>query len=155
MRKGKAPKRQLSPDIKYNDLAVAKFTNCLMRQGKKSKARNILYKAFDIITEKTKKEGPEVFQEALGKVTPVVGIKARRVGGGVYQVPIELSPARKSYLCNDWLISSARKRSERTMSERLAYEIIAAAQGEGSAIKKKTDMHRMAESNRAFSHFKF
>lgn len=155
MRKGKTPKRQPLPDAKYNDHTVAKFRNCLMQQGKKDKATNILYKAFDIITEKTKKDGYETFKKAMERITPVVELKARRMRGATHQVPIEARPARKVYLSNTWLISSARKRSEKTMPQKLANEIIAAAQGEGSAIKKKTDMHKMAESNKAFSHFKF
>ncbi len=155
MRKGKTPKRKLLPDTKYNDNTVAKFRNYLIKKGKKEKATNILYKAFQIITEKTKKDGYQTFKEAIQKVTPVVELKARRMRGATYQVPIETREARKIYLSNTWLISSAKKRSEKTMSQRLASEIIAASQGEGGAIKKKTDMHKMAESNKAFSHFKF
>ena len=155
MRKGKAPKRFIQPDIVYNDTTVSKFINCLMKQGGKSLATNILYKAFDIIEEKTKKKGYQVFQEALDKVTPIVELKARRTRGATYQVPIEARPERKSYLRNKWLISSAKKRSEKTMSLRLANEIIAASQGEGNAVKKKTEMYKMAQANKSFSHFKF
>lgn len=155
MRKGKAPKRFLKPDIIHNDASVSKFINFLMKQGKKKLASNIFYEALAIIEEKTKKKGYQVFQEALDKATPVVELKSRRMRGATYQVPIEARPARKTYLRTKWLISSARKRSEKSMSSRLAHELIAASQGEGSAIKKKTEMYKMAQSNKSFSHFKF
>lgn len=155
MRRGKAPKRFLQPDVLYNDVAVSKFINCLMKQGKKRLATSILYKAFDIIEEKTKQNGYKLFQKAFEQVTPVVELKSRRIRGATYQVPIEARPARKIYLCIQWLITSARMRKEKTMSLRLAHELIAASQGEGNAIKKKANIHKMAQANKGFSHFKF
>ncbi|MEM7174120.1 MAG: 30S ribosomal protein S7 [Bacteroidota bacterium] len=155
MRKGKAPKRFIQPDIKYSDVAITKFVNALMKEGKKSKAYAILYKAFDIIEEKTKKNGHEVFQKALEKVTPMIEVKSRRMRGATYQVPIETRPERKVYLFNKWMIHSARKRNEKSMSLKLAAEFIAASQGEGAAMKKKNEVYKVAQSNKSFSHFKF
>lgn len=155
MHKRKVAKRFLKPDIVHNDPNVSKFINFLMKQGKKKLASNIFYKSLNIIEDKTKKKGYQVFQEALEKTTPVVELKSRRMKGATYQVPIEARPARKNYLRIKWLISSARKRNEKSMSARLAHELVAASQGEGNAIKKKTDMYKMAQSNKSFSHFKF
>ena len=150
-----APKRKILPDPKYGNLRVAKFMNQIMKNGKKSLAESIVYGAFKEITEKTKKEPVEVFEKALESVGPMVEVKARRVGGATYQVPLEVRPARRQALAMRWLVNSARARNEKTMTLRLAQELLDASEGKGEAIKKKEDTHRMAEANRAFSHFRF
>ena len=154
-RRKAAPKRKILPDPKYGNLRVAKFMNQIMKNGKKSLAESIVYGAFKEITEKTKKEPVEVFEKALESVGPMVEVKARRVGGATYQVPLEVSPARRQALAMRWLVNSARARNEKTMTLRLAQELLDASEGKGEAIKKKEDTHRMAEANRAFSHFRF
>jgi len=154
-RRKAAPKRQILPDPKYGNLKVAKFMNQLMKNGKKSVAENIVYGALNEIETKSKKEPVEVFEKALEEVGPVVEVKARRVGGATYQVPLEVRPARRQALAMRWLVNSARSRSEKTMTLKLANELIDASEGKGEAIKKKEDTHRMAEANRAFSHFRF
>ena len=154
-RRKAAPKRKILPDPKYGNLRVAKFMNQIMKNGKKSLAESIVYGAFKEITEKTKKEPVEVFEKALESVGPMVEVKARRVGGATYQVPLEVRPARRQALAMRWLVKSARSRAEKTMTLRLANEILDACEGKGEAIKKKEDTHRMAEANRAFSHFRF
>jgi len=154
-RRKAAPKRKILPDPKYGNLRVAKFMNQIMKNGKKSLAESIVYGAFKEITEKTKKEPVEVFEKALESVGPMVEVKARRVGGATYQVPLEVRPARRQALAMRWLVNSARARNEKTMTLRLAQEILDASEGKGEAIKKKEDTHRMAEANRAFSHFRF
>ena len=154
MRKGSAKKRHILPDPKYKDPLVTRFVNNLMKAGKKNLAYAIFYDAIDIISEKTKEEGLEVWKKALSSITPSVEVKRRRVGGAIFQVPVEVRPDRKVSLSIKWLISQVRLRGEKTMKEKLANEIIAASQGEGKAVKKKVDTHKMAESNRAFSHFK-
>jgi len=154
-RRKAAPKRKILPDPKYGNLRVAKFMNQIMKNGKKSLAESIVYGAFKEITEKTKKEPVEVFEKALESVGPMVEVKARRVGGATYQVPLEVRPARRQALAMRWLVNSARARNEKTMTLRLAQEILDASEGKGEAIKKKEDTHRMADANRAFSHFRF
>ncbi len=155
MRKAKPKKRYVLPDPKFKDELVTKFVNYLMVDGKKSVAYGIFYDAIDIVEDKTKENGLEVWKKALNNVMPSVEVKSRRVGGATFQVPLEVRPNRKISLGIKWLIRYSRGRGEKTMKERLAYEIIAASKGEGSAIKKKDDTHRMAEANRAFSHFRF
>ncbi len=148
-------KRKVLPDPKYKDIILAKFMNNLMKDGKKSIAEKIVYGAFEQV-EKTLKEDPlGIFMKALDEVSPVVEVKSRRVGGATYQVPIEVRPSRRQALAMRWLVEAARKRSEKSMDHRLAGEITDAAEGKGSAVKKKEDVHRMAEANKAFSHFRF
>ncbi len=154
MRKRQAPKRILLPDPKYKDQLVVRFVNSLMKDGKKSLAYRLFYEAIDQVAKKTEEEGVELWKKALKNVFPVVEVKRRRIGGATIQVPVEVRADRKIALGIRWLISSARKRTEKTMVERLVNEIIAASRGEGNAVKKKNDTHKMAESNRAFSHFR-
>ncbi len=155
MRKAKPKKRYILPDPIYQDTLVTKFVNNLMMRGKKSLAYSIFYDAMKIVEEKTGENGVETWKTALGNVSPGVEVKSRRVGGATFQVPIEVRPERKISLGIKWLIKYARLRGEKTMTERLAAEVIAASKGEGASIKKKDDMHRMAEANKAFSHFRF
>ena len=155
MRKGKVKKRILLPDPKYGDQMVTRFVNCMMVDGKKSVAYNIFYDAIAMVAEKTKEDGIEIWKTALNNVGPSVEVKSRRVGGATFQVPIEVRPSRKISLSIKWLINFSRARHEKTMTEKLAGEIIAASKGEGAAVKKKDDTHRMAEANKAFSHFRF
>lgn len=154
MRKKQAPKRSLLPDPKYRDSLVTRFVNSLMKDGKKNLAYAMFYEALDRIAEKMEEDGLEVWKKALNNVMPSVEVTRRRVGGATFQIPIEVRAGRKLALGVKWLIHSARARSEKTMTERLVNETIAASKGEGSAVKKKNDIHRMAESNRAFSHFR-
>ena len=155
MRKAKPKKRYILPDPKYSDTLVTKFVNNLMLKGKKSLAYSIFYNAINIVEEKSGESGLETWKKALNNIIPSVEVKSRRVGGATFQVPLEVRPERKSSLGIKWLIHYARLRGEKTMKERLAGEIIAASKGEGSAVKKKDDVHRMAEANKAFSHFRF
>ena len=155
MRKAKPKKRYVLPDPKFKDELVTKFVNYLMVDGKKSVAYNIFYNAIDLVETRTKEDGLEIWKKALNNVMPSVEVKSRRVGGATFQVPLEVRPGRKTSLGIKWLIRYSRGRGEKTMKERLAAEIIAASKGEGSAIKKKDDTHRMAEANKAFSHFRF
>jgi small subunit ribosomal protein S7 len=155
MRKRKPPKRYLLPDPKFGDVMVTKFVNNLMEQGKKSLAYRIFYGACDLIQTKTNQEGLEVWRTALNNIMPTVEVRSRRVGGATFQVPTEVRPDRRVSLGIKWLIRYARVRNEKTMTERLAAEIIAASKGEGASVKKKDDTHRMAEANKAFSHFRF
>jgi small subunit ribosomal protein S7 len=155
MRKKRAEKIYIKPDAKYNDLIVAKFINSLMYDGKKTKARDVVYKAFDIIEERTKKPGLEVFKKAIANVQPVIEVRSRRVGGATYQVPTEVRPERRIALAMRWLKNYSRERNDKAMSLKLASELIAASTGEGSSVKKKEDTHRMAEANKAFAHFKW
>ena len=155
MRKGTPKKRYILPDPKFSDTMVSKFVNYLTMEGKKNKAYNIFYQAIDLVNEKVEEDGLETWKKALNNVSPSVEVKSRRVGGATFQVPIEVRPERKISLGIKWLISYARNRGEKTMVEKLAGEIGAAANGEGSAVKKKDDTHRMAEANKAFSHFRF
>ncbi|HEX6890154.1 MAG TPA: 30S ribosomal protein S7 [Chryseolinea sp.] len=155
MRKSKPKKRYLLPDPKFQDTLVTKFVNYLMEEGKKSVAYNIFYDAVEQVEKKTNESGLEVWKRAMANLTPSVEVKSRRVGGATFQVPVEIRPERKVNLCIKWLIDYARQRGEKTMMDKLAAEIIAASKGEGAAIKKKDDTHRMAEANKAFSHFRF
>jgi small subunit ribosomal protein S7 len=155
MRKSKPKKRYLLPDPKFNDTLVTKFVNYLMEQGKKSTAYGIFYDAIAVVEKKTTESGLEVWKRAMANLTPSVEVKSRRVGGATFQVPVEIRPERKVNLTIKWLIEYSRLRGEKTMMDRLAAEIIAASKGEGAAIKKKDDTHRMAEANKAFSHFRF
>lgn len=154
-RKGHVPKREILPDPIYNSKVVTKFINQIMLDGKKGTAQRIVYGAFDIIKEKTGKDPMEVFEEALNNVMPVLEVKARRVGGATYQVPMEVRPERRQTLGIRWLVSYARTRGERTMRERVAGEILDAVNGLGGAFKKKEDTHKMAEANRAFAHYRW
>lgn len=154
-RRKAAPKRKILPDAKYGNLKVAKFMNQIMKKGKKALAESIIYGAFDEISNKLSEEPVVVFEKALEEVGPMVEVKSRRVGGATYQVPLEVRPSRRQTLAMRWLVKSARSRSEKTMTLRLAHELMDAFEGKGEAIKKKEDTHRMAEANRAFSHFRF
>ncbi|NCD70601.1 30S ribosomal protein S7 [Mucilaginibacter agri] len=155
MRKSKPKKRILLPDPKFNDVLVTRFVNNMMYDGKKSTAYSIFYNAVEIVEKKTNENGLETWKKALNNVMPAVEVKSRRVGGANFQVPTEVRPERKVALGMKWLISYSRRRGEKTMMEKLAGEIISAAKGEGAAVKKKEDTHKMAEANKAFSHFRF
>ena len=154
-RRGHVPKRDVLPDPIYNDKIVSKLINTIMQDGKKGVAQKICYGAFDIIREKTGKNPLEVFEEALNNIMPVLEVKARRVGCATYQVPMEVRPERRQTLGLRWLVGFARKRSERTMKERLAAEILDATNNMGGAVKKKDDTHKMAEANKAFAHYRW
>lgn len=155
MRKSRAKKRYLLPDPRYRDEMVTKFVNNLMVDGKRSTAYRVFYGAMDIVESRTEQNGLEIFKEALNNVSPSVEVKSRRVGGSTFQVPTEVKPARKMSLGMKWLIKYARSRNGKSMEDKLANEVMAAAKGEGAAVKKKEDTHRMAEANKAFSHFRF
>jgi small subunit ribosomal protein S7 len=154
-RKRVVAKRDPMPDPKYKNVLAAKFINNMMKKGKKSVAQSILYKSFEIVEDKTKKDPLEIFQKALENVKPAVEVKSRRVGGSTYQVPQEVRPARRQALSIRWIISFARARGEKTMAAKLAGEIMDAANGRGAAMKKKDDTHRMAEANKAFAHYRW
>lgn len=154
-RKGEVPKRNILPDPKYRSELVSKFVNCMMRDGKKSVSESIMYRAFDMIEKKTKESPLKVFEKAMENVQPIIEVKSRRVGGSTYQVPIEVRKTRRKALGIRWLIAFARKRSEKTMAERLAAELMDAANQRGAAIKKREDTHRMAEANKAFAHYRW
>ena len=154
-RKGEVKKREVLPDPKYSDRLVAKFINTVMNRGKKSTAEAILYRSLDIVTAKTKEDSLGVFKRALENARPTVEVRSRRVGGATYQVPVEVRPQRRLSLSMRWLIQAARDRSEKTMEEKLAAELMDAANNRGTAIKKKEDTHRMAEANRAFAHYRW
>lgn len=153
MRGKQAPKRKIDPDPRYNSTSLAKFVNYIMLGGKKTVAQGIVYDAFDIIKEKTKKEPLEVFEAAIKNVSPTLEVKGRRIGGANYQVPIEVRGERRFNLASRWIIEIARKKKGKTMAERLANELMQAANKEGDAMKKREDVHRMAEANKAFAHF--
>ena len=155
MRKAKQRKRIILPDPKYNDVLVTKFVNNIMLKGKKTIAYNIFYDAIDIVSERSNENGLEVWKKALANVTPAVEVRSRRIGGATFQIPSEIRPERKQSMGMKNLIGFARKRNEKTMAIRLASEILAAYKEEGAAFKKKEDIHRMAEANKAFSHFRF
>ena len=155
MRKSKPKKRIILPDPKFNDTLVTRFVNNMMYDGKKSTAYSIFYNAVEIVETKTKESGLDTWKKALNNVMPSVEVKSRRVGGANFQVPTEVRAERKIALGMKWLISYARRRGEKTMHEKLAGEIISASKGEGAAVKKKEDTHKMAEANKAFSHFRF
>ena len=148
-------KRKVLPDPKYKDVVLAKFMNNLMKDGKKSVAEKIVYGAFDQITKSTKDDPLEVFMKALEEVSPVVEVKSRRVGGANYQVPVEIRPSRRQALAMRWIVDAARNRSEKSMDLRLDVELQDASQKKGSAFRKREDVHKMAEANKAFSHFRF
>lgn len=154
MRRKQAEKRIPTPDPIYGDVTVAKFIAAIMRDGKKSVAQRLVYGSFDLIEERSGEEGVEVFRKALNNAAPLVEVKSRRVGGATYQVPIEVRPERRTSLAFRWLIQYARQRGDKSMANRLAAELLAASRGEGGAVKKKDDTHRMAEANKAFSHFR-
>jgi len=154
-RRGNVPKREILPDPVYNSVLVTKLVNSIMLDGKKGVAQKVVYGAFDIISEKTGKEPLEVFQQAMENIMPSLEVKARRVGGATYQVPIEVRPARRQTLGLRWLTNYSRARGEKTMKERLAGEIMDAANNTGSSVKKREDTHKMADSNKAFAHFRW
>lgn len=154
MRRRRPEKRKILPDPVYNDLAVAKFINYLMHEGKKGVAEMIFYSAMDSIKSKTKSDGIKIFEKAIEKTSPLVEVKSRRIGGATYQVPIEVPKHRRFYLASHWIINAATGRRGKPMADKLALELIAAANEEGGAIKKKEDTHRMAEANKAFAHFR-
>ncbi len=155
MRKRRAERRHLSPDPKFNDILVSRFINSIMLHGKKTTARRILYGAIEEIERRTGQSGYEVFRKALFNAQPIIEVRARRVGGATYQVPMEVRPERRTALSVRWLLNAARSRGDKSMTRRLAAELMAAANNEGGAVKKKDDVHRMAESNKAFAHFKW
>ncbi len=154
-RRREVPKRRITPDPKYKDKLVTKFTNSLMREGKKAVAEGILYGAFDVIRDRHKEEPLDVFRKALDNVKPKLEVKSRRVGGATYQVPVEVRPERRVALAMRWRVQYSRERGEKTMRERLAAEFVDAAQGRGNAVKKKDDTHKMAEANKAFAHYRW
>ncbi len=155
MRRKRAEIRSVIPDPRYNSVVVAKFINNVMERGKKSLATRVVYTALDLIAERAKRPAMEVFEDALRNATPLVEVKPRRVGGATYQIPVEISANRRMALAMRWLIESARKRSGRDMSQRLAAELLDAARNEGNTVKKREDTHRMAEANQAFAHFRY
>ena len=154
-RRREVPKRKINPDPKYQDRLVTKFVNVLMYDGKKSVGEGVVYKAFAMVEERAKEEALKVFKRALEGIKPAVEVKSRRVGGANFQVPVEVRPDRRVALGLRWLRDAARERGERTMMERLANEILDAAQGRGGAVKKREDTHRMAEANKAFAHYRW
>ena len=155
MRKSRPKKRLIIPDPRFSDTLVTKFVNNMMFSGKKNQSYDIFYEAIDIVSEKTKEDGLEVFKKALANVTPSVEVRSRRIGGATFQIPSEIRPSRKSSIGMKSLVGYARKRHEKSMAQKLAAEIMAAYKEEGAAFKKKEDTHRMAEANKAFSHFRF
>jgi small subunit ribosomal protein S7 len=154
-RRREVEKRDILPDPKYHNKLVAKFVNSLLKKGKKSVAESIMYGAFDIIEKRVKEQPVEFFEKAVNNVKPVIEVKSRRVGGSTYQVPTEVVPARRTALAIRWLIANAQARTEKTMREKLAGEFIDAANNRGGAIKKRESVHKMAEANKAFAHYKF
>jgi small subunit ribosomal protein S7 len=154
-RRREVPKRTILPDPKFGDQLVAKFINGVMNGGKKSTAEQIVYGAFDLVSERSGADPVETFKSAMENVRPMVEVKSRRVGGSTYQVPVEVIPSRRTAMAIRWLITYARQRSEKTMRERLAGEFMDAAAGRGAAMKKKEDTHRMAEANKAFAHYRW
>ncbi|HEX9580708.1 MAG TPA: 30S ribosomal protein S7 [Gemmatimonadales bacterium] len=154
-RRQKAVRRPVPADPRYDSQTVSKFISAVMERGKKSIAESIFYRAMDLIEQRTQQPGVNVFKQALNNVKPVLEVKSRRVGGATYQVPVEVRPERRTALAMRWVLQYARERSEKTMAERLAAELILASKGEGNAIKKKEDTHRMAEANRAFAHYRW
>jgi len=154
-RKGQARVREIMPDPKFHDRMVAKFVNVVMERGKKAVSERMLYEALDRVAERTKEDGLVVFKRALDNVRPSVEVRSRRVGGANYQVPVEVRPVRRSSLAMRWMVAAARTRSEKSMVERLAAEILEAGANRGGAVKKREDTHRMAEANRAFAHYRW
>ena len=154
-RRHRAEKREVLPDPKFGDLVLSKFMNQIMVDGKKSTAERIVYGALDIVEDRLKRDPIELFHDSLDNVSPAVEVRSRRVGGATYQVPVEVRPERRQALAIRWLVAAARARNENTMRERLAGELLDAANGRGNAVKKREDTHRMAEANRAFSHYRW
>ena len=154
-RRKSSVKRTILPDARYDSQTVSKFINVLMYQGKKSTAERIFYGAMDLVENRTSQPGVNIFKQALTNLKPVVEVKSRRVGGATYQVPVEVRPERRTALAMRWLISYSRDRNEKSMAEKLAAEVIAASKGEGNAVKKKEDTHRMADANKAFAHYRW
>jgi small subunit ribosomal protein S7 len=154
-RRHKAERREVNPDPKFNDVVVSKFMNSIMKEGKKSVAENIVYGALDRMQSRAKSDPIQLFHSALENVMPAVEVRSRRVGGATYQVPVEVRPERRQALAIRWLISAARSRNENTMEERLSGELLDAANNRGTAVKKREDTHKMAEANRAFSHYRW
>ena len=154
-RRKSSVKRTILPDARYDSQTVSKFINVLMYQGKKSTAERVFYEAMDLVENRTSQPGVNVFKQALTNLKPVVEVKSRRVGGATYQVPVEVRPDRRTALAMRWLISYSRDRNEKSMAEKLAAEVIAASKGEGNAVKKKEDTHRMADANKAFAHYRW
>ena len=154
-RKGEVKRREVLPDPKYQDRSVTKFMNAMMHDGKKSLTERILYGALDLVSERAKEDAIGVFKRALEQVKPLVEVRSRRVGGATYQVPVEVRPQRRGSLAMRWVVQNARARPEKSMVERLAGEILDAANGRGGAMKKKEDTHRMAEANKAFAHYRW
>lgn len=155
MRRNRAERRPVTPDPRYNSEVVAKFVNNVMERGKKSLAARIVYTAFAMVEERTKRPAMEVFEEAMKNATPLVEVKPRRVGGATYQIPVEISSSRRMALAMRWLIDNSRARSGRDMAARLAAELMDTARNEGATVKKREDTHRMAEANQAFAHFRY
>jgi small subunit ribosomal protein S7 len=155
MRKKRVIKRHVEPDAKYNDPLVGRLVNCIMQSGKKNIARRIVYGAFDVITKKSQEEGVEVFKKAVSNVAPVVEVRGKRIGGATYQIPMEVRADRRVALALRWIKENAKKRGGRTMSDKLAAELMDAANNQGGSVKKKEEVHKMAEANKAFSHFRF
>ena len=155
MRKKRAIRRRVTPDPKFGDELISRFVNSVLKSGKKNIARNIVYKALDQIAQKTEKNPLDVFKKAVDNASPLIEVRARRVGGATYQVPTEVRLERRTALAIRWLISYAQDRSDKSMSQKLAAELLAASTGEGGAVKKKDDVHRMAEANKAFAHFRW
>jgi small subunit ribosomal protein S7 len=154
-RRKSAVKRTILADARYDSQTVSKFINVLMYQGKKSTAERIFYAAMDLVENRTSQPGVNIFKQALTNLKPVVEVKSRRVGGATYQVPVEVRPERRTALAMRWLISYSRDRNEKSMAEKLAAEVVAASKGEGNAVKKKEDTHRMADANKAFAHYRW
>jgi len=154
-RRREVPKREILPDPKFHDLQIAKFINMIMRNGKKATAERIMYYALDNVTQKSAMDSVELMEKALENVRPMVEVKSRRVGGATYQVPVEVRASRRNTLAMRWLIEAAQKRGEKTMSQKLAGELLDASESKGSAVKKREDTHRMAEANKAFAHFRW
>ena len=155
MRKKRAIRRRVTPDPKFGDELISRFVNSVLKDGKKNIARNIVYSALDQIAQKTEKNPLEVFKKAVDNASPLIEVRARRVGGATYQVPTEVRLERRTALAIRWLITYAQERSDKSMSQKLAAELLAASTGEGGAVKKKDDVHRMAEANKAFAHFRW
>lgn len=154
-RKGHVPKREVMPDARYNDVVVTKLIKSIMLDGKKGLAQSIVYGAFDIVAEKTGEDALEQFYKAMNNIMPVLEVKARRIGGANYQVPLEVRPERRQTLAIRWLVQYSRARGEKTMTERLAKELMDAANGQGASVKKREEVHRMAEANKAFAHYRY
>ncbi len=154
-RRNRAPKRYIEPDAKYNSELVARFINKLMLDGKKTVAASIFYDALDVVEDRAKKPGIDVFEQAIKNATPLIEVRPRRVGGATYQIPLEVRPERRRSLAIRWLVSSARARSGKSMAEKLAAELLDAANNQGATVKKREDTHRMAEANRAFAHYRW